>query len=52
MLNRRKLIHGSAFMAAAMTTPGIYAEELVKTAESTEGPFILTSFHWIPITTF
>ncbi|MEC9096166.1 MAG: protocatechuate 3,4-dioxygenase [Planctomycetota bacterium] len=39
MLNRRKLIHGSAFIAAAMTTPGIYAEELVKTAESTEGPF-------------
>ena len=39
MINRRKLIHGSAFVAAAMTTPGLYAEELVRTAQMTEGPF-------------
>ena len=33
MINRRKLIHGSAFVAAAMTTPGLYAEELVRTGK-------------------
>ena len=39
MLQRRKLIHGSALMAAMMTTPGLFAEELVRTAGMTEGPF-------------
>ncbi len=39
MLQRRKLIRGSALMAAMMTTPGLFAEELVRTAGMTEGPF-------------
>ncbi|PHS15405.1 MAG: intradiol ring-cleavage dioxygenase [Blastopirellula sp.] len=39
MFNRRQMIQQSAFMAAAMTTPGLFAEELMKTARQTEGPF-------------
>ena len=39
MVQRRKLIRGSALMAAMMTTPGLFAEELVRTAGMTEGPF-------------
>ncbi|MEZ6123671.1 MAG: protocatechuate 3,4-dioxygenase [Planctomycetaceae bacterium] len=39
MLNRRQLIHRSAFAAAAMMTPGLFAEELLKTPAMTEGPF-------------
>lgn len=39
MVQRRKLIRGSALMAAMMTTPGLLAEELVRTAGMTEGPF-------------
>jgi len=39
MIDRRQLIHGSAFMTAMMTTPGLFAEELVRTAGMTEGPF-------------
>jgi protocatechuate 3,4-dioxygenase beta subunit len=39
MLNRRQMIRHTAFTAAAMTTPGLFAEELSRTARQTEGPF-------------
>jgi protocatechuate 3,4-dioxygenase beta subunit len=39
MLNRRQMIRHTAFTAAAMTTPGLFAEELTQTARQTEGPF-------------
>ncbi|MEO2034290.1 MAG: intradiol ring-cleavage dioxygenase, partial [Planctomycetaceae bacterium] len=39
MLNRRQMIRNVAFGAAAMTTPGLFAEELTQTARQTEGPF-------------
>ena len=39
MLNRRQMIRNVAFGAAAMTTPGLFAEELTQTAHQTEGPF-------------
>lgn len=38
MLTRRQLLQQSGFAAAAMSTPGLFAEELV-TAQMTEGPF-------------
>lgn len=39
MITRRQLIQQSAFAAAAFTTSGLFAEELVKTANVGEGPF-------------
>jgi protocatechuate 3,4-dioxygenase beta subunit len=39
MLTRRQIIQSTAFTAAAMTTPGLFAEELARTAKMTEGPF-------------
>lgn len=39
MLNRRRMIQQTAFTAAAMTTPGLFAEELMRTPRQTEGPF-------------
>ena len=39
MLNRRQLIQQATFTAAAMTTPGLLAEELTRTARQVEGPF-------------
>ena len=39
MFNRRQMIQRTAFTAAAMTTPGLFAEELTQTARQTEGPF-------------
>jgi len=39
MINRRQMIRRSAFVAAAMTTPGLFADELTQTARQTEGPF-------------
>ena len=39
MFNRRQMIQRAAFTAAAMTTPGLFAEELTQTARQTEGPF-------------
>jgi len=39
MLNRRQMIQHAAFTAAAMTTPGVFAEELTQTSRQTEGPF-------------
>jgi protocatechuate 3,4-dioxygenase beta subunit len=38
MLTRRQLLQHSAFAAAALTTPGLFAEQL-ETAPMTEGPF-------------
>lgn len=37
--NRRKFIQGVAFASAAFTVPGLFAEELTRTARQTEGPF-------------
>jgi protocatechuate 3,4-dioxygenase beta subunit len=39
MMNRREMIQRAAFTAAAMATPGLFAEELTRTAFQTEGPF-------------
>lgn len=39
MLNRRQMMQHSAFLAAAMSTPGLFAEELIKTSSLGEGPF-------------
>lgn len=39
MINRRRMIQQAAFTAAAMTTPGLFAEALTQTARQTEGPF-------------
>lgn len=36
---RRKFIANTAFAAAALSTPGLFAEELTKTAHQGEGPF-------------
>ncbi|HTN77541.1 MAG TPA: protocatechuate 3,4-dioxygenase [Pirellulaceae bacterium] len=36
---RRKFLGGIALGAAAFTTPGLFAEELVRTPAQTEGPF-------------
>ncbi|HUG91850.1 MAG TPA: protocatechuate 3,4-dioxygenase [Planctomycetaceae bacterium] len=38
-LTRRELLKGLAFGAAAFTTPGLFADELVRTPRQTEGPF-------------
>jgi protocatechuate 3,4-dioxygenase beta subunit len=37
--NRRNFIQGMAFGAAAFTTPGLFAEQLTRTPDQTEGPF-------------
>ena len=37
--NRRELLRNAAFGAAALTTPGLFAEMLTATAPFTEGPF-------------
>jgi protocatechuate 3,4-dioxygenase beta subunit len=39
MINRRQMIQRTAFTAAAMSTPGLFAEELTQTVHQTEGPF-------------
>lgn len=39
MINRREMIQRAAFTAAAMTSPGLFAEEMTQTAFQTEGPF-------------
>ncbi|QDU55736.1 dioxygenase family protein [Aeoliella mucimassa] len=39
LVNRRRFLERSAFMAAAFATPGLLAEELSKTPALTEGPF-------------
>jgi len=39
MINRREMIQRTAFVAASMTTPGLFAEELTRTSHQTEGPF-------------
>lgn len=39
ILGRRQFITQSAFFAAAFTTPGLFAEELMRTPRMTEGPF-------------
>ena len=36
---RRRFIQNTAFTAAALSTPGLFAEELTKTAHQGEGPF-------------
>ncbi|MCA9188069.1 MAG: intradiol ring-cleavage dioxygenase, partial [Planctomycetales bacterium] len=36
---RRRFLEGSAFLTAAFTTAGLYAEELLGTPAQTEGPF-------------
>lgn len=38
-IDRRHILQGMAFGAAAFTTPGLFADELVKTPTQTEGPF-------------
>ncbi len=38
-LNRRRFVQGAAFSTAALTVPGVFAEELSKTPTQTEGPF-------------
>ena len=37
--NRRQVMKGMAFSAVALTTPGVLAEELMRTARQAEGPF-------------
>src|SRR5690606_34690824 len=37
--NRRRFLSTVAFGAAAFTTPGLFAEELMRTPPQTEGPF-------------
>ncbi len=39
MINRRHFVQASAASAALFTTPGLFAEELAKTAAVGEGPF-------------
>lgn len=39
MISRRQMIQRAAIATAAMSTPGLYAEELTRTAHQTEGPF-------------
>ena len=39
MISRREMIQRASFTAAALTTPGLFAEELTRTAHQTEGPF-------------
>jgi len=39
LTNRRLFLQQAAFTAAALATPGLFAEELLKTAGMTEGPF-------------
>lgn len=39
MLNRRQMIQQTTFTATAMTTSGLFAEELMRTPRQTEGPF-------------
>ncbi len=39
MLNRRQWISRTAFTAAAFATPGLFAQELVRVPQLTEGPF-------------
>lgn len=39
MLSRRDWIRRSTLLSAAFTTPGLFAEELARTARMTEGPF-------------
>jgi hypothetical protein len=36
---RRRFLKNMAFATAAMTTPGLFAEELTRTASQGEGPF-------------
>lgn len=38
-INRRILLGGMALSAAAYNTPGVFAEELIRTPAQTEGPF-------------
>jgi protocatechuate 3,4-dioxygenase beta subunit len=38
-INRRSMLKSTSFVAAAMVTPGLLAEELAKTPPQTEGPF-------------
>ena len=38
-LTRRQMLQGLAFGTAAFTTPGLFAEELVRTPRQMEGPF-------------
>src|SRR5437764_1438739 len=37
--SRRRFLQSAAFGAAAFTTPGLFAEELIATPRLTEGPF-------------
>jgi protocatechuate 3,4-dioxygenase beta subunit len=39
LLSRRRMLGGLAASAAFFTTPGLFAEELVRTPAQTEGPF-------------
>ena len=44
-IGRRQILQGMAFGAAAFTTtPGLFADELVKTPKQTEGPFYPDKF--------
>lgn len=38
-INRRSMLKSASFLAAAITTSGLLAEELTKTPTQTEGPF-------------
>lgn len=39
MSQRRQFLQNTAFAAAAFTTPGLFAEQLTRTAKQAEGPF-------------
>lgn len=39
LVNRRHFLRNAAFTAALFSTPGLFAEELVRTPRQTEGPF-------------
>jgi len=39
VLPRRQFLRDAAFGAALLTTPGLFAEELLRTPQQTEGPF-------------
>jgi protocatechuate 3,4-dioxygenase, beta subunit len=39
ILNRRHFLRHAAFTAALFSTPGLFAEQLVRTPRQTEGPF-------------
>jgi protocatechuate 3,4-dioxygenase, beta subunit len=39
IVNRRHFLRNAAFTAALFSTPGLFAEELVRTPSQTEGPF-------------